>query len=181
MQLGISMAGRSPCALRHEALLFSCRLSTPALPVPPRPPRLQGGLQSSFAQAAVAVRREEWRPWVSVDSWHPNAFRSSATTVIHHLPFQEGPMPAHRLMMGLAEQTPCLHRLAGKKKALGPPLKRLHHNPPPEQNSLYITPEKRKAGSPGDPASARKAGEGFTRSSRGEEGPVHIKGSDPGS
>lgn len=95
-------------------------------------------------------------------------------------------MPAHRLRMGLAEQTPCLHRLVKKKKkekktkpwAL---LERLCHNPPPEQNSLYITPESRRAGSPEDPASARKAGVGLTGSSHGEEGPVHIKGSDPGS
>lgn len=94
-------------------------------------------------------------------------------------------MPARRLMTGLAEERPCLHRLVKKRKrkkskpwAL---LKTLHHNPPPEQNSLYITPERRRAGSPGDPASARKAGVGLTGSSRGEEGPVHIKGSDPGS
>lgn len=39
MQPGISMAGRSPRALRHEALLFSCsaRLSAPALPCPSLP------------------------------------------------------------------------------------------------------------------------------------------------
>lgn len=184
------MAGRSPRALRHEALLFSCSThpSTPALPIPPT---LMG---CTVGHGAASYRQQRWFREKNGDGGFrltpspENAFRISTTTDIHHLPFQEGSMPARRLMTGLAEQTPCLHRLVKKrkrkKKKKSKPwalLKRLYRNPPPEQNSLYITPERRRAGSPGDPASVRKAGVGLTGSSRGEEGPVHIKGSDPGS
>lgn len=139
MQPGISMAGQSP-APRGPSVLP---------PVPPHPREPHGGTRSGFAQAAV--QGEEWRQWASACSEPQNAFGISATTDIHHLPFQERSMPARRLMTGLAEQTPCLHRLLKKKKekkkskpwAL---LKTLYHNPPPEQNSLYITPERRRAG-----------------------------------
>ena len=141
MQPGISMAGRSPRALRHEALLLSCS-ACPSLP--------------ALALGLGAARGGERGPWGSDRSQPENALGISATADIHRLPFREGSTPARRLVPGLAEWTSCLHRLVREKKkkkekkrkpwAL---LKTLCCNPPPEQNSLSITPERRGAGAPG--------------------------------
>lgn len=171
------MAGRSPRALYHEALLFSGSAHHPSPPSRAAP----WAAERLRTAGSGSLGRMDTVGFSSL--LDPNTSRIRATTDIHHLPFQEGSTPAYRLMTGLADQTLCLHRLLKKKEKRKPwaVLKRLYCKSPSEQNSLYITPGRRRARSPGDPDSVRKAGVGLTRSSRGEEGPVHIKGSDPGS
>lgn len=91
----------------------------------------------------MVQRRTETQDFTSLPA--PSTIRIAAT---HRLPFQEGSTPARGLLTGLADQTPCLHRLAKqkegekkKKRKTWVLLKILCHNPAPEQNSPYIPPK----------------------------------------
>lgn len=102
------------------------------------------GPRSSVAEAAAAQRRMETQDFTSLPA--PNPARIAAPTATWPLPFQEGSTPARGVLTGLADQTPCLHRLAkqkeGKKKRKSwVLLKILHCNPAPKQSSLSIPPK----------------------------------------
>lgn len=171
--------GWSPCALCHGAVC------SPQSPSPCRPSPAPWRTAGRGA-ARRRRQREEWSLRMAPCSQPHSAGRIAAAD-LHRLPFQEG---LH--CPGLADLIPCLRGLVKekegrkKKKKKKPEenlwvlLKILHHNPPQEHSSL-CTSAGRRFGSPGDPGLARRAGTGLTRSCQGEEGPAHIKGSEPGS
>lgn len=140
------------------------------------------GPWSSVTEAVAAQRRMETRDFTSLPA--PNPTRIAAPTATRPLPFQEGSTPACGVLTGLADQTPCLHRLAkqkeGKKKEKAGSSSKYFIVTLPQSKAPFPSLPKEEVWGPGDPGPARRAGRGLTPSSRGEEGPVHIKGSDPG-
>lgn len=133
MQQGISMAGRSPRTLYHEALLFSGSAHHPSPPSRAAP----WAAERLRTAGSGSLGRMDTVGFSSLLA--PNTSRIRATTDIHHLPFQEGSTPAYRLMTGLADQTLCLHRLLKKKKKEnpGPSSKDFTVNPP--QSKTHFT------------------------------------------
>jgi len=142
------MAGRSPRALRHEALLLSCS-ACPSLP--------------ALALGLGAARGGERGPWGSDRSQPENALGISATADIHRLPFREGSTPAHRLVPGLAEWTSCLHRLVREKKKK----KRKKESPGPSSKHFAVTLPQSKTHFPSLP---KGGGLGLPGPSLGQEG-----------